>query len=72
MMLYLADNLAYIPYTVVDKPLFLIHYIDIMVSVIGFNAPQFIKESLQLPPNYEVKVIPETREVCFTSLFLEC
>ena len=35
MMLYLADNLAYIPYTVIDEPLFLIHRIDLMVSVIG-------------------------------------
>ena len=25
MMLYLADNLAYIPYTVIDEPLFLVH-----------------------------------------------
>ena len=40
MMLYLADNLAYIPYTVVDEPLFLIHHIDIMVSVIGCNILQ--------------------------------
>jgi cohesin loading factor subunit SCC2 len=68
MMLYLADNLAYIPYTVVDEPLFLIHHIDIMVSVIGSNVLQSIKESLQLPPEYEIKVNPETRleEVCFT------
>lgn len=61
MMLYLADNLAYIPYTVVDEPLFLIHHIDIMVSVIGSNVLQSIKESLQLPPEYEIKVNPETR-----------
>jgi len=61
MMLYLADNLAYIPYTVIDEPLFLIHHIDIMVSVIGSNILQSIKESLQLPVEYEVKVNPETR-----------
>ena len=77
MMLYLADNLAYIPYTVVDEPLFLIHHIDIMVSVIGCNIlqviniggeasdifffpPQSIKESLQLPAEYEVKMNMET------------
>ena len=42
MMLYLADNLAYIPYTVIDEPLFLIHHIDIMVSVIGCNILQVI------------------------------
>jgi len=60
MMLYLADNLAYIPYTVIDEPLFLVHHIDIMVSVIGSNILQSIKESLQLPPEYEVKMNPET------------
>eukprot|EP00092_Neocalanus_flemingeri_P037508 GFUD01040842.1.p1 GENE.GFUD01040842.1~~GFUD01040842.1.p1 ORF type:complete len:1343 (-),score=395.27 GFUD01040842.1:539-3985(-) len=60
MMLYLADNLAYIPYTVIDEPLFLVHHIDIMVSVIGSNILQSIKESLHPPPEYEVKVHPET------------
>lgn len=60
MMLYLADNLAYIPYTVIDEPLFLIHHIDIMVSVIGCNILQSIKESLSLPAEYEIKFVPET------------
>ena len=44
MMLYLADNLAYIPYTVVDEPLFVIHHIDIMISVSGSNLLQTFKE----------------------------
>ena len=43
-MLYLSDNLAYIPYTVVDEPLFVIHQIDIMVSVSGSNLLQSFKE----------------------------
>ena len=43
-MLYLADNLAYIPYTVVDEPLFVIHHIDIMISVSGSNLLQTFKE----------------------------
>ena len=43
-MLYLADNLAYIPYTVVDEPLFVIHQIDIMISVAGSNLLQTFKE----------------------------
>merc|ERR1719384_943963 len=59
-MLYLADNLAYIPYTVIDEPLFLIHHIDIMVSVVGAGILQAIKEMLILPPNCEVKMNPET------------
>ena len=47
-MLYLADNLAYIPYTVVDEPLFVIHQIDIMISVAGSNLLQTFKEVLCL------------------------
>ena len=43
-----------------DEPLFLIHHIDI-VSVIGSNVLQSTKESLQIPPEYEMKVNPETR-----------
>ena len=43
MMLYLADNLAYIPYTVIDEPLYLIHHIDLMVSLIGTSILQSIK-----------------------------
>ncbi len=44
MMLYLADNLAYIPYTVLDEPLFVIHHIDIQISVSGSNLLQSFKE----------------------------
>lgn len=44
MMLYLADNLAYIPYTVLDEPLYVIHHIDIMISVSGSNLLQTFKE----------------------------
>ncbi len=43
-MLYLADNLAYIPFTVLDEPLFVIHQIDIMISVSGSNLLQTFKE----------------------------
>ena len=60
-MLYLADNLAYIPYTVIDEPLFLIHHIDIMVSVVGAGILQVVKESLQLPSDYEVIFNQETQ-----------
>jgi len=61
-MLYLADNLAYIPYTVIDEPLFLIHHIDIMVSVVGAGILQSIKENLQLPAEYEIKFNPELQK----------
>ena len=43
-MLYLADNLAYIPFQVVDEPLYVIHQIDIMISVSGSNLIQAFKE----------------------------
>ena len=41
---YLADNLAYFPYQVVDEPLFVIHQVDIIVSVAGSNLLQSFKE----------------------------
>ena len=44
MMLYLADNLAYIPYTHQDEPLYVIHQIDIQISVSGSNLLQAFKE----------------------------
>lgn len=45
-MLYLADNMAYFPYQVQDEPLFIIHHIDIMISVTGTNLLQSFRESL--------------------------
>merc|ERR1719336_1640168 len=55
LMLYLADNLAYIPYTVVDEPLFVIHHIDIMISVSGSNLLQTFKEKLKPPASCEAR-----------------
>lgn len=43
-MLYLADNLAYFPYTVQDEPLFIVHHIDLMISVTGTNLLQTFRE----------------------------
>ncbi|CAG0882319.1 unnamed protein product [Cyprideis torosa] len=34
-LLFLADNLAYFPYQVTDEPLFIMHHIDLMVSLNG-------------------------------------
>ncbi|XP_059489671.1 nipped-B-like protein isoform X2 [Neocloeon triangulifer] len=47
-MLYLADNLAYCPYQVIDEPLFIIHHIDIVLSLVGTNLLQSFRESLNL------------------------
>lgn len=43
-MLYLADNLAYFPYQVQDEPLFIVHHIDVMISVSGTNLLQSFRE----------------------------
>jgi cohesin loading factor subunit SCC2 len=45
-MLYLADNLAYFPYMVQDEPLFIVHHIDVMISVSGTNLLQSFREVL--------------------------
>lgn len=46
-MLYLADNLAYFPYAVQDEPLYLIHQIDLFISVTGTNLLQNFREGLK-------------------------
>ncbi|XP_076624009.1 nipped-B cohesin loading factor [Colletes latitarsis] len=45
-MLYLADNLAYFTYQVQDEPLFVIHHIDIIISMSGTNLVQSFREAL--------------------------
>ncbi|XP_012262390.2 nipped-B-like protein [Athalia rosae] len=45
-MLYLADNLSYFTYQVQDEPLFIIHHIDIIISMSGTNLLQSFKEAL--------------------------
>lgn len=46
-LLYMADNIAYFPYQVVDEPLFIMHQIDILVSVTGPNILQGFNEVSQ-------------------------
>lgn len=43
-LLYYCDNLAYFPYQVIDEPLFIIHHVDIVISVTGSNLLQSFKE----------------------------
>ena len=40
----MADNMAFLPYQVQDEPLYIIHDIDIIVSVSGSNILQSYKE----------------------------
>jgi cohesin loading factor subunit SCC2 len=46
-MLFLADNLAYFPYAVQDEPLYLIHQIDLFISVQGTNLLQTFRDGLK-------------------------
>uniref|UniRef100_A0AAY5EDC5 Nipped-B protein n=1 Tax=Electrophorus electricus TaxID=8005 RepID=A0AAY5EDC5_ELEEL len=50
--LFLADNLAYFPYQTQDEPLFIMHHIDITLSVSGSNLLQTFKESLLKAPKH--------------------
>jgi len=43
-LIYIADNLAYFPYQQQDEPLFIMHQLDIIVSVSGSNLLQSFKE----------------------------
>lgn len=54
-MLYLADNLAYFPYAVQDEPLYLIHQIDLFISVSGTNLLQTFRDGLLKRPGDDNK-----------------
>jgi len=43
-LIYVADNLAYFPYQQQDEPLFIMHQLDIIVSVSGSNLLQSFRE----------------------------
>ena len=43
-MLFIADNLAYFPYQSQEEPLFIMHHVDITLSVSGSNLLQSFKE----------------------------
>lgn len=59
-MLYLADNLAFFPYVVQDEPLYLIHQIDLLISVSGTNVLANFREGLK--PNPAMQNKPEDRK----------
>uniref|UniRef100_A0A8C1VI32 Nipped-B protein n=1 Tax=Cyprinus carpio TaxID=7962 RepID=A0A8C1VI32_CYPCA len=44
MLLYIADNLACFPYQSQEEPLFIMHHVDITLSVSGSNLLQSFKE----------------------------
>ena len=49
MLLFVADNLAYFPFQTQEEPLFIMHYIDIRLSVSGSNLLQTFKEVVIRP-----------------------
>lgn len=51
-MLFIADNLAYFPYVVQDEPLYLIHQVDLLISMAGTNILATFKECLK--PNENI------------------
>lgn len=48
-LLYLADNLAYFPYNTQEEPLFVVHHVDMTISVTGSNLLQQFKEVYIMP-----------------------
>ncbi|KAA3682054.1 cohesin loading factor subunit SCC2, partial [Paragonimus westermani] len=45
-LIYIADNLAHFPYQCQEEPLFVIHHIDLMVSMSGSGVLQSVRETL--------------------------
>lgn len=54
-MLYLADNLAYFPYAVQDEPLYLIHQIDVFISVTGSTLLKQFVDGLKKKNRTEIE-----------------
>uniref|UniRef100_A0A672MT95 Nipped-B protein n=1 Tax=Sinocyclocheilus grahami TaxID=75366 RepID=A0A672MT95_SINGR len=50
LLLYTADNLACFPFQSQEEPLFIMHHVDITLSVSGSNLLQSFKESLLKEP----------------------
>ncbi|XP_052842596.1 nipped-B protein isoform X3 [Drosophila gunungcola] len=61
-MLYIADNLAYFPYVVQDEPLYLIHQIDLLISMAGTHLLATFKEHLK-PIEKERDVLEDDDDV---------
>uniref|UniRef100_A0A6Q2WVQ6 Nipped-B protein n=1 Tax=Esox lucius TaxID=8010 RepID=A0A6Q2WVQ6_ESOLU len=58
MLLYIADNLACFPFQTQEEPLFIMHHIDITLSVSGSNLLQSFKEQWVSQP---------TKKMCFAN-----
>ncbi|XP_011477343.1 nipped-B-like protein isoform X2 [Oryzias latipes] len=59
MLLFIADNLACFPYQSQEEPLFIMHHIDITLSVSGSNLLQTFRELLLKEPRRKEKKVKE-------------
>uniref|UniRef100_A0A673CDM3 Nipped-B protein n=1 Tax=Sphaeramia orbicularis TaxID=375764 RepID=A0A673CDM3_9TELE len=57
MLLFIADNLACFPYQSQEEPLFIMHHIDITLSVSGSNLLQTFRELLLKEPRRKEKKV---------------
>uniref|UniRef100_A0A1A8PFT7 Nipped-B protein n=1 Tax=Nothobranchius rachovii TaxID=451742 RepID=A0A1A8PFT7_9TELE len=63
MLLFVADNLACFPYQTQEEPLFIMHHVDITLSISGSNLLQSFKENLRKEPiRHEKKVKTKKRK----------
>lgn len=53
----MADNLSFFPYQAADEPMFVVHNIDLIVSVAGSNILQAFREVSELGPQSVVITI---------------
>lgn len=60
-MLYLADNLAYFPYLMQDEPLYIIHQVDLLITVAGTSLLQTFKENLKPVADQEGRDLNECK-----------
>ncbi|XP_059905989.1 nipped-B-like protein A isoform X2 [Gadus macrocephalus] len=68
LLLFIADNLAYFPYQSQEEPLFIMHHVDITLSVSGSNLLQSFKESLHKNPALKKKKrinSPQIKKPCY-------
>ncbi|XP_059910052.1 nipped-B-like protein A isoform X4 [Gadus macrocephalus] len=63
MLLFIADNLACFPYQSQEEPLFIMHHIDITLSVSGSNLLQTFKEFLLKEPGRKEKKEKKEKKV---------
>ncbi|XP_032874697.1 nipped-B-like protein [Amblyraja radiata] len=62
LLLYIADNMACFPFQTQEEPLFIMHHIDITLSVSGSNLLQSFRESLLKEPLLKERVLTHSED----------